>query len=96
MTRAHERDDLEAIGDSGYNLAVAELHANAPDHALAAARATRAEIERRGAKPFPVLLLVEATALYRTGAAAEADVAAQRIQRSEDADAVPRQLFCAG
>jgi len=59
------------------------LRANAPDKALADARATRIELERRGAKPFPALLLAEATALYRTGAAAEADRAARRIQQSE-------------
>jgi hypothetical protein len=72
------------------------LRANAPDKALADARATRIELERRGAKPFPALLLVEATALYRTGAAAEADRAAQRIQQSGDADAVARATFLRG
>jgi hypothetical protein len=96
LNRAHARDDPDAIGDAGYDLAVAELHANAPDKALADARATRIELERRGAKPFPALLLVEATALYRTGAAAEADRAAQSIQQSEDADAVARATFLRG
>src|SRR5439155_16800871 len=67
LSRAQARDDPDAIGDTGYNLAVAELRANAPDKALADARATRIELERRGAKPFPALLLAEATALYRTG-----------------------------
>ena len=42
------------------------------------------------------MLLAEATALYRTGAAAEADRAAQLIQRSEDADAVARATFLRG
>jgi len=42
------------------------------------------------------LLLAEATALYRTGAAAEADRAAQLIQRGEDADAVARATFLRG
>jgi hypothetical protein len=96
LKRAHERDDLEAIGDSGYNLAVAELRANAPDRALGVVRATRIELERRGRKPFPALLLVEATALYRTGAVPEADIAAQRIQRGEDADAAARATFLRG
>ena len=96
LNRAQARDDAVAIGDTGYNLAVAELRANAPDKALADARATRIELERRGAKPFPALLLAEATALYRTGAAAEADRAAQLIQRSEDADAVARATFLRG
>jgi hypothetical protein len=96
LSRAQERDDPDAIGDTGYDLAVAELRANAPDKALADARATRIELERRGAKPFPALLLAESTALYRTGAAAEADRAAQRIQQSEDADAVAQATFLRG
>ena len=96
LNRAQARDDADAIGDTGYDLAVAELRANAPDKALADARATRIELERRGAKPFPALLLAEATALYRTGAEAEADRAAQRIQQSEDPDAVARATFLRG
>jgi hypothetical protein len=96
LTRAQARDDPDAIGDIGYNLAVAELSANTPDKALAAARATRVELERRGAKPFPALLLVEATALYRTGAAAEADRAARLVQRSEDPEAAARATFLRG
>jgi hypothetical protein len=96
LSRAQARDDPDAIGDTGYDLAVAELRANAPDKALADARATRIELERRGAKPFPALLLAEATALYRTGAAAEADRAAQLVERGEDADAVARATFLRG
>ena len=96
LNRALARDDADAIGDVGYDLAVAELRANAPAKALADARATRIELERRGGKPFPALLLVEATALYRTGASAEADRAAQRIQQSEDTDAVARATFLRG
>src|SRR5437899_12261548 len=96
LSRAQARDDPDAIGDTGYNLAVAELRANAPDKALADARATRIELERRGSKPFPALLLAEAIALYRTGTAAEADRAAQRIQQSEDADAVARATVMRG
>jgi hypothetical protein len=96
LSRAQARDDPDAIGDTGYNLAVAELRANAPDKALADARATRIELERRGSEPFPALLLAEATALYRTGAAAEADRAAQLVQRGEDADAVARATFLRG
>src|SRR5438874_13667249 len=96
LSRAQARDDPDAIGDTGYNLAVSELRANAPDKALADARATRIELERRGSKPFPALLLAEATARYRTGAEAEADRAAQLIQRSEDATPLHGQPFCAG
>jgi len=96
LARAQERDDLDAISNTGFNLAVAELRANAPYWALADARATRMELERRGAKPFPALQLAEATALYRTGAAAEADRAAQVIQHSEDAEAAARATFLRG
>jgi hypothetical protein len=96
LTRAQARDDPDAIGDTGYDLAVAELRANAPDRALADAQATRTELERRGVRPFPALLLAEATALYRTGAIAEADRAAQPIQRAADADAAARATFLRG
>jgi len=96
LTRAQERDDLEAIGDIGYNLTVVELRANTPERALVDARATRAERERRGVEPFPALLLAEATALYRTGAVAEADRAAQPIQRAGDVDAAARATFLRG
>jgi hypothetical protein len=96
LTRAQARDDIETIGDTGYNLTVAELRANEPDRALADARATRSALERRGARPFPALLLAEATALYRTGAVAEADRAAQPIQRAADADAAARATFLRG
>jgi hypothetical protein len=96
LARAQERDDLDAIADNGYNLTVAELRANAPDRALADARATSMELGRRGAKPFPALQLAEATALYRTGAAAEADRMAQVVQHSEDAEAAARATFLRG
>ena len=96
LTRAQERDDLDAIADNGYNLAVAELHANVPDRALADARATRLELERRAAKPFPALQLAEATALYRTGAVTEADRMVQIAQHSEDAPAAARATFLRG
>jgi hypothetical protein len=96
LARAQERDDLAAIADNGYNLTVVELRANTPDRALADARATRMELERRGRKPFPALQLAEATALYRTGAATEADRMAQAIQNSEDAEAAARATFLRG
>jgi len=96
LARAQERDDLDAIADTGFDLAVAELRANEPERALADARATRMELERRGEKPFPALQLAEATALYRTGAAAEADRVAQVIQHSNDAEAAARATFLRG
>jgi hypothetical protein len=96
LTRAQARDDLQAIGDLGYNLAVAELRANAPERALAVARSTRAELERRGAEVFPALLLTEATALYRTGAPAEADAIAAQAESGGDAEAAGRATFLRG
>ncbi|HXZ00732.1 MAG TPA: hypothetical protein VEI03_12075 [Stellaceae bacterium] len=96
LTRAQERDDLGAIGDLGYNLSVAELRANMPDRALADARATRAELERRGAEAFPALLLAEATALYRLGAAADADAVAARVAADKDGEAAARATFLRG
>jgi hypothetical protein len=96
LERAQARDDVEQIGTIGYNLAVAELQANAPDRALADARTTRTELERRGAKSFPALTLVEATALYRTGASAEADAVAARAEAGADAEASARATFLRG
>jgi len=96
LTRAQERDDLGAIGDIGYNLAVAELDNNMADRALADARATRAELERRGAKPSPALLLVEATALYRLHSVADADVLAARVAGENNPEAAARATFLRG
>ncbi len=96
LERALARDDSEQIGTLGYNLAVAELHANAPDRALAAAQTTRTELQRRGAKPFPALLLVEATALYRTGSPTEADAVAAQAEAGADPVASARASFLRG
>jgi hypothetical protein len=96
LTRAQARDDLQAIGDLGYNLAVAHLNANAPDRALSVARTTRTELERRGADPFPALLLAEATALYRTEEPAEADAVAARAADGADTQATARATFLRG
>jgi hypothetical protein len=96
LRRAQERDDLGAIGDLGYNLSVAELRDNRPDRALADARQTRAELERRSAKPSPALLLAEATALYRLGSAAEAEGIAARVAADSDRDAAARATFLRG
>ena len=67
LTQAQRRDDLPAIEDFGWNLAVVLLRTDRPAEAAATARATRAEVVRRGGTPRPELLLVEAAALYRTG-----------------------------
>jgi tetratricopeptide (TPR) repeat protein len=96
LERAQARDDVEQIGTLGFNLAVAELQANAPKEALKTARTTRTELERRGAKPFPALMLAEATALYRTGSATEADAVAAEAEAGNDADAAARAAFLRG
>jgi hypothetical protein len=96
LARAQMRDDIAAIGDLGYNLAVAELRADAPARALTAAQETRAELERRGMAPFPALLLAEATALYRTGSFAAADALAASVQTGGDGEAAARATFLRG
>ena len=67
IDRAGARDDGTALADLGYDLAVSELRRGKPEEALAAARAARAELARRGRGPFAELILVEAAAAYRTG-----------------------------
>ena len=93
LRRAKERDDLPAIGDLGYDLAVAELAANQPNDALATARATRAELQRRGAAVFPDLDFAEATALYRTGSLTDADALAARVQAASGPAAARASLL---
>jgi tetratricopeptide (TPR) repeat protein len=72
LERAYARDDLGAIGDVGYELAVARLRQLDPTAAAAQARRTRDELRRRGNEPFAELYLVEAVALYELGEAAGA------------------------
>jgi hypothetical protein len=96
LTRAQARDDVVAIGDLGYDLAVAELRADAPERALAVARDTRAEFERRKLTPFPALLLAEASALYRLGRMDEADALATLAQNGADAPTSARATFLRG
>jgi hypothetical protein len=69
---AYERDDAAAIGDVGYNLAVAQLRAGAAADAARTAREIRAELDRRRQSPPVELILVQAAAAYRLGAADEA------------------------
>jgi hypothetical protein len=63
LERAQARDDGEAIGDLGYDLAVAQLRRGDAAAARATAQATRAELSRRGLPVFAELALVEASAL---------------------------------
>jgi hypothetical protein len=96
LTRARARDDTTAIADFGFDLTVAELRANQPTQALSESRALRADLARRGVASFPVLDLVEATALYRTNDKAEADRIAAEVQRSSDPGAVAGATFLRG
>jgi hypothetical protein len=96
LKQAQARDDLQAIGDVSFNLAVAHLRANRPEDALTVTRLARAELVRRGSRPFPSLLLAEATALYRLGKRAEADSFAADIEGAGDADAAAGASFLRG
>jgi hypothetical protein len=96
LSRAQARDDLPAIADLGYDLAVAQLRANDPKAALATATSIRAELARRRAPDLPELDLAEATALYRTGAPAQSDALAASVQRAGDPEAAARASFLRG
>jgi hypothetical protein len=96
LERARARDDVEAIGDYGYNLAVVQLAANQPKQALATTRTTRAELARRGAGAFFALDLAEATALYRIGDKQAADSLAAQAEAGSDPAASARASFLRG
>jgi hypothetical protein len=97
LARAHEIDDIEAIGDSGYNLAVTELRRGNAREAQRVAVSTRKEIERRGRAPFPALLLVEGMAAYRLGDRATAEALADRIvARREEPLVLARGYYLKG
>lgn len=78
LERAYARDDLGAIGDVGYELAVVRLRQLDPAAAAEQARATRDELRRRGEDPFAELYLVEAVALYELGKPAGAEAMADQ------------------
>jgi tetratricopeptide (TPR) repeat protein len=96
LARAHERDDAAAIGDFGFNLAVAQLHAGEPDAALTTARETEAHLARRGVAPIAALQLAEAIALYRLERPAQADALAGQVETASDRDIAARAAFLRG
>ena len=96
LTQAQARDDLKAIADLSFNLAVAQLRANRPADALTTTQQARAELIRRGSQPFPALLLAEATALYRLDQRGEADALAAQVEGAGDADAAAGASFLRG
>jgi tetratricopeptide (TPR) repeat protein len=96
LRQAEARDDLAAIAELSFNLAVAQLRANAPQDALATTTRIRAELGRRGASPAPALLLAEATALYRTNDVQTADALAAEIEGATDRDVAAGASFLRG
>ena len=96
LARARARDDNTAIGDYGYDLAVAQLAANQPEQALASVRMTRADLARRGAVSFAALDLAEAVACYRIGDKEESNRIAARVEAGADPVAAARASFLRG
>jgi tetratricopeptide (TPR) repeat protein len=99
LERAYARDDLRAIGEVGYELAVVRLRQHAPRAAAEQAMRTREELRRRGAAPFGELLLVEAVALYEAGDRDGAeDMAVQAVELAPAASdpLIDRALFLRG
>ena len=78
FTLALARDDAQAIGDNGYNLAVAQLADNDATGSLRSARRTREALVARAAPSFAELDLVQSAALHRLGRDTEADALAAR------------------
>jgi len=98
LTRAYERDDAGAIGDIGYNLAVAQLRAGLAEDAARTVRETRNELELRRVAPPADLILVQAAVDYRLGALDKALAATQEVlDRSPlDPGAAERAWFIRG
>jgi tetratricopeptide (TPR) repeat protein len=99
LERAYERDDLGAIGEVGYELAVVRLRQHDPRAAADQAMRTREELRRRGAAPFAELYLVEAVALYEAGDRDSAEVMADQVIELAPAPSGPlvdRALFLRG
>lgn len=80
FTLALARNDAQAIGDCGYDLAVAQLADDAAMPSLQTSLHTRAALQARAAPAFAELDLVQAAALHRLGRDDEADALAARAQ----------------
>lgn len=89
-TLALARDDVQALGDAGYNLAVVQLADDGAAAALRTALRTRTALAVRAAPGFAELDLVQAAALHRLGREAEADALAARAQASTAASLATR------
>jgi tetratricopeptide (TPR) repeat protein len=95
LERAYARDDLSAIGDAGYELAVVRLRQLDASGAADQARQTRDELRRRGQQPFAELYLVEAVALYEMAEPADAEAMADQAiaLAPEPGDAVAKRAW---
>ncbi|MBR2819961.1 MAG: hypothetical protein IKE60_35150 [Reyranella sp.] len=98
LARAYERDDAEAIADTAYNLALAEIRSGDPKAALSTTRITEAELRRRQVAAPAELLLVQAAAAYRAGDLTTAASAAEQALtlKARDPDTAPRAWFIRG
>jgi len=98
LARARERDDPVAIDAMGFGQATAALARGDAPAALAVAQEVRAELARRGRGASAGLLLAEATALFRLGRMAEADMLARHVtgRGAENREAALRAHFLAG
>ncbi|PYD62268.1 hypothetical protein CFR73_01110 [Novacetimonas maltaceti] len=95
--RALARDDVTAIGDAGYNLAVVQLDENRAQDALSTVASTRAALSVRGAQSDDTGLdLVQAGALYRLGRLDEAAGSASSAARSSDPAIVEKAQLLSG
>lgn len=97
FTLAMARDDPQAIGDDGYNLAVAELADNDAAGALRTVQRTRDALAARAAPGFAELDLIQSAALHRLGRDAEADALAARAQATaSSSDTAARASYVRG
>lgn len=95
--RALARDDVAAIGDAGYNLAVVQLDENRPQDALTTIASTRAALSVRGTQSDDTGLdLVQAGALYRLDRFDEAANSATSAARASDPAIVEKAQLLSG
>ena len=91
LQRAYARDDAQAIGDIGYEYALALLRNGKAEAAGAQTRETRSELERRQVAPLAELFLVEAVAAYELGNADRARaMSREALARSASGDVETR------
>lgn len=97
FTLALARNDAGAIGDCGYDLAVAQLAGSNPAAALATILRTRDALAARATLGFAELDLAQAAALHRLGRDPQADAFAARAQATaSDPATVARASYVRG